>query len=91
MQIIPSRNDGLCCRLGKNEIWQEYMTHPEESIYLSLLRRRRRQGWAGKPSMPQATLPLCRGGLVICCLNTVATVKAKLRQGETVHRELLQR
>ncbi len=33
----------------------------------------------------------CRGGLVICCLNTAATVKAKLRQGETARQELLQR
>ncbi|MEW5920811.1 MAG: hypothetical protein AB1796_07685 [Bacillota bacterium] len=34
---------------------------------------------------------VCRGGLVICCLNTAATVKAKLRQGESARQELLQR
>ena len=28
---------------------------------------------------------------MICCLNIAATVKAKLRQGETAHQELLQR
>ena len=33
----------------------------------------------------------CRSGLVICCLNTAATIKTKLRQGETAHQELLQR
>ena len=34
---------------------------------------------------------ICRGGLVICCLNTAATVRTKLLQGEAARQELLQR
>ena len=45
---------------------------------------------AGDPALIRSRI-ICRGGLAICCLNTAATVKAKLRQGETAHQELLQR
>lgn len=45
---------------------------------------------AGDPALIRSRI-ICRGGLVICCLNTAATVKTKLRQGETAHQELLQR
>ncbi len=34
---------------------------------------------------------VCRGSLIICCLNTAATVKAKLHQGEMALQELLYR
>ena len=34
---------------------------------------------------------ICRSGLVIFCLNTAATVRAKLHQGEAARQELLQR
>ena len=45
---------------------------------------------AGEPALIRSRI-ICCGGLVICCLNTAATVKTKLRQGETAHQELLQR
>ncbi|MEW5919834.1 MAG: hypothetical protein AB1796_02550 [Bacillota bacterium] len=45
---------------------------------------------AGDPAHIRSRI-ICRGGLVICCLNTATTVKAKLRQGETAQQELLQR
>ncbi|RJX28441.1 MAG: Abi family protein [Dethiobacter sp.] len=45
---------------------------------------------AGDPALGRSRIT-CRGGLVIYCLNTAATVKAKLRQGETARQELLQR
>ncbi|MEW5920957.1 MAG: hypothetical protein AB1796_08445 [Bacillota bacterium] len=51
----------------------------EQSLYM-----------AGDPALIRSRI-ICRGSLVICCLNTAATVKAKLRQGETVRQELLQR
>ncbi|MEW5922295.1 MAG: hypothetical protein AB1796_15410 [Bacillota bacterium] len=45
---------------------------------------------AGDPASSRSRIT-CGGGLVIFCLNTAATVNDKLRQGETVRRELLQR
>ncbi|MEW5921406.1 MAG: hypothetical protein AB1796_10780 [Bacillota bacterium] len=45
---------------------------------------------AGEPALIRSRI-ICRGGLVICCLNTASTVKTKLRQGETARQELLQR
>ncbi len=44
----------------------------------------------GDPAAGRSLLN-CGGGQVICCGNTAATVREKIRQGEAVHRELLQR
>ncbi len=45
---------------------------------------------AADPALIRSRI-ICRGGLVICCLNTAATVKAKLHQGEMARQELQQR
>lgn len=45
---------------------------------------------AGDTSLIRSRI-VCRGGVVICCLNMASTVKAKLLQGERARQELLQR